>query len=97
MAPPATQHPRWLTRPEPVRVRIERRVEGPFPEEVAVIIRINGETVYAIVPADAVTGDTVRGVKIAETDDRIFIAMPPSTITNPNLIVPKALQEEVFA
>ena len=97
MAPPTTQHPRWFTNPEPVKVRIERLVEGPFPEEVGIIIRINGETIYAIVPADAVAEDTVRGTKIAETDDRFFVAMPISTITSPNLVIPKSLQKEVFA
>ncbi len=97
MASPATQHPRWFTHPEPVKVRIERLVEGPFPEEVAVIIKINGQALYAIVPADAVAGDTVHGIMIAETDDKVFVAMPPSTITSPNLVVPKSLQQEVFA
>ena len=97
MASPATQHPRWFTRPEPVRVRFERLVEGPFPEEVAVIFTIDGQTLYAIVPSDAVVGDTVHGIKIAETDDKVFVAMPPSTITSPNLVVPKSLEEELFA
>ena len=62
MASPATQHPRWFARPEPVKVRIERLVEGPFLEEVAVIIKVNGQTLYAIVPTDAVAGDTVHGI-----------------------------------
>lgn len=97
MAPQPRQIPRWFEYPEPVRVRIEKWVEGPFPEEGAVAIRINGNTFEAIVPAYAVDGATVRGVKIAETDDNVYVAMPVSTITSPNLVVPKSLQAEVFA
>lgn len=97
MASPIPQRPRRLEHPEPVRVRIERWVVGPFPEEGAIAIKINGKTFEAIVPAYAVDGDTVRGIKIAETDDDIYVAMPPSTLTSPNLVVPKSLQQEVFA
>lgn len=97
MASPAIQIPRWFEHPEPVRVRIEKWVEGPFPEEGAVAIRINGGTFEAIVPAYAVEGGTVQGVKIAETDDNVYVAMPVSTITSPNLVIPKSLQAELFA
>ena len=96
------QIPRWLTRPEPVKVRIEECHWDPWGGEAVVVIRIGKREVQAWVPRYAVTedpvaGSTVRGVKIAETDDHVYVAMPPSTITSPNLKVPKSLQVRVFA
>ena len=99
MASQAPQRPQRLDEPEPVKVRIERWVEGPYPEEGAVFIKIGAESIYAIVPAYSVSvsDGTVCGIKIAQTDDDFYIAMPPSTITHPQLKVPKSLAHEVFA
>ena len=102
MASPATQIPRWLEYPEPVRVRIAECHRSSFFDEAVIVIRIGGKVFEAWVPEDTVTedpvsGSTVRGLKIAETDDSFYVAMPVSTLTSPNLVVPKALQQEAFA
>lgn len=102
MASPATQIPRWFEHPEPVRVRITECHRDSFFDEAVIVIRVGGKEFEAWVPKDAVTedpvaGSTVRGLKIAETDENLYVAMPVSTITSPNLVVPKSLQAEVFA
>ena len=102
MASPATQIPRWFEHPEPVRVRIAECHRNSFFDEAVVVIRIGGKIFEAWVPEeavkeDAVAGSTVPGLKIAETDENLYVAMPVSTITSPNLVVPKSLQTEVFA
>ena len=96
------QIPRWLTHPEPVRVRIDECHWDPWGGEATVVITIGKQAFEALVPRHAITedeiaGSTVRGIKIAETDDNVYVAMPVSTITSPNLKVPKALQAQVFA
>ena len=102
MASPATRQPRWFEHPEPVRVRIAECHRDSFFDEAVIVIRIGGKVFEAWVPEDSVTedpveGSTVRGLKIAETDDSFYVAMPVSTLTSPNLVVPKSLQQEAFA
>ena len=91
------QPPRWYSNPEPVKVRVERVERGPFPDEVAVTIRINGDVISVLVPADMVIDGLVQGLKIGETSDRVLIALPPSTISNPPLWILKSLEAEVVA
>ena len=97
MEEPLPQPPRWLASPQPMKIRIQECVKGPFPEEVAIRIKINGESVSAMVPADMVTEEFVHALKIGETDDRILIALPTSTISSPYLWIPKRLVAEVLA
>ena len=86
-----------LVEPEQIRIRVDERVEGPFPEEVAISISLREKTVSAFVPADMVEGGLVRGLKLAETDDRLLIALPPSSIRSPYFWVEKSFASEVIA
>ena len=86
-----------LAEPEQIRIRVDKRVDGPFPEEVAISISLKEKTVSAFVPADTVEGKMVRGLKLAETDDSILIALPPGSIRSPYFWVEKSFASEVVA
>ena len=97
MASSAPQIPRWFEHPEPVSVRIVECHRDSFFDEAVIGIRVGEKVFEAWVPDGAIAGNTVQGLKIGETDDNLYVAMPVSTITSPNLVVPKSLQDEVFA
>ncbi len=101
MASVKPQIPRPLAHPEPVKVRIQACHWDPWDGEAVVVIKIGGREIQAWVPGyavveDAVGGSTVRGVKIWETDDNVYVAMPPSTLTHPHLSIPKSIETEVL-
>ena len=86
-----------LAEPERIRIRVDERVEGPFPEEVAISISLKGSAVSAFVPADAVEDGLVRGLKLAETHDCFLIALPPGSIRSPYFWVEKSFAPQVIA
>ena len=86
-----------IAEPERIRIRIDKCVEGPFPEEVAISISLKGKTVSAFVPADTVEGKLVRGLKLAEANGRFLLALPPGSIRSPYFWVEKDSASEVIA
>lgn len=70
---------------------------APFSEEVAVAIKINGDVIYATVPARAFNQEemSLQATKVGEIGDEIIVALPPSSISRPAIRVPKTLVHEL--
>ena len=78
----APELPRWYREPREVAVRIEKIEKGPFPEEVAISVRLNGESQTALVPAATIDENkkTVTALLIGEYANYALVALPASSM-----------------
>jgi hypothetical protein len=90
--PTTPVQPHWYRSPQPVEVKVEKAAVDPFGEEVAVVVRLNGSTKSAIVPASAYDLERriVHGVAIGEVGGSVLVSLPPSTMGKTTLRISKA-------
>ncbi len=76
------EQPRWYTEPRIINVRYEEIAKGPFAEEVAVLIRLNGESKSAFVPTLAVneTDRTVKALAIGQIGGMVLVELPSGSM-----------------
>ncbi len=76
------EQPRWYTEPRIINVRYDEIAKGPFAEEVAVLIRVNGESKSAFVPTSAVneTDCTVQALAIGLIAGKVLVELPSGSM-----------------
>ncbi|MBI4201293.1 MAG: hypothetical protein HY531_03265 [Chloroflexi bacterium] len=96
----APEQPRWYRTPEEFDLPIEAIEKGPFAEEVAISVRINGGVKSAFVPASAVDQKkkTVKAAKVGEIGSFVLVSLPPGSMGRTTLLVaPQAIPRNVSA
>lgn len=78
----APRQPSWYASPEEIDVKVQEIEQGPFPEEIAILVNVVGGSKTALVPASAVDLDkkTVTGLIIGEIAGMVLVALPPSSM-----------------
>ena len=78
-------------------VPVERIEKGPFPEEVAVRILLNGGVKTALVPTSAVdeARKTVQALATGEIGEYVLVALPPGSLGQTVLQMSKAMLREL--
>lgn len=91
------EQPRWYVTPIQVDVPVERIEKGPFPEEVAVRILLNGGVKTALVPTSAVdeARKTVQALATGEMGEYVLVALPPGSLGQTVLQMSKAMLREL--
>lgn len=91
------EQPRWYATPKKVDVRVERIERGPFPEEVAVLVLLNGGSKTALVPTAAVdeARKTVQALATGEIGDYVLVALPPGSLGRTVLQISKEMLREL--
>ena len=95
----APEQPRWYTSPRDFEVPVEQFQRGPFAEEVAILVRLDGDTKTAIVPASAVDEEkkVVKASIVGEIGDFILVSLPPSSMGRTTLQMSRAIFEDMVA
>ena len=91
------EQPRWYATPQEVDVPVERIERGPFPEEVAVRVWLNGGSKTALVPTLAVNEarKTVKATATGEIGDYVLVALPPGSLGQTILKMSKQMLGEL--
>ena len=76
------EQPRWYTEPRIINVRYEDIAKGPFAEEVAVLISLNGESKSAFVPTSAVNEKdrSVKALAIGTIGGKVLVELPSGSM-----------------
>ena len=76
------EQPRWYLSPREVVLKLEVIKKGPFEEEVAILIRLNGESKTAFVPLSEVDEDkkTVRAFALGEIGNLVLVELPSGSM-----------------
>ena len=93
------EQPRWYTEPRKINVRYEEIAKGPFAEEVAVLIRLNGESKSAFVPTLAVNevDHTIQALAIGELGGNILVELPSGSMGKTILQMNEAVLQSIVS
>ena len=82
--------PTWYSKRIEINLPVEKIVEGPFEEEVAISFQSNSEVTSALVPTASVdrTNNTVQALVVGEAGEHCLAVLPGTSYGSTIALIP---------